>query len=68
MLSIFLLYEGLPAEAQEPSAAGGPAVNMVVTANARHGMNPAPVDRQDVMVYEGKARDAVTSVSGPGKR
>jgi hypothetical protein len=61
MLSVFLLYEGLPAEAQQPSAEAGPAVNMVVTADARHGMNPAPVDRQDVMVYEGKARDEVTS-------
>jgi hypothetical protein len=34
---------------------------MVVTAEARHGMNPAPVDKQDVMVYEGKTRDPVTS-------
>jgi hypothetical protein len=36
-------------------------VNMVVTVEARHGMNPSPVDKQDVMVYEGKTRDAVTS-------
>ena len=47
--------------AQEPPAAGGPPVNMVVTVEARHGMNPGPVDKQDVMVYEGKARDTVTS-------
>ena len=56
-----VLIAALPAAAQEPSAASGPPVNMVVTVEARHGMNPAPVDRQDVMVYEGKTRDAVTS-------
>lgn len=50
----------LPAAAQEAPAASGPAVNMVVTVEARHGMNPPPVDRQDVMVYEGKTRDSVT--------
>ena len=48
------------AAAQETSAASGPPVNMVVTVEARHGMNPPPVDRQDVMVYEGKTRDSVT--------
>src|ERR1700756_54314 len=47
--------------AQETSAGRGPPVNMVVTVEARHGMNPGPVDKQDVMVYEGKARDTVTS-------
>lgn len=46
--------------AQQTSASGGPPVNMVVTVEARHGMNPPPVDRQDVMVYEGKTRDSVT--------
>jgi hypothetical protein len=47
--------------AQETAAADGPPVNMVVTAEARHGMNPGPVDKRDVMVYEGKVRDTVTS-------
>jgi hypothetical protein len=51
----------LPTAAQENPAASGPAVNMVVTAEARHGTNPGPVDKQDVMVYEGKTRDTVTS-------
>jgi hypothetical protein len=51
----------LAAAAQETSAASGPPVNMVVTVEARHGMNPPAVDRQDVMVYEGKTRDSVTS-------
>jgi len=50
----------LSTAAQEASAAGGPAVNMVVTVEARHGMNPPAVDRQDAMVYEGKTRDSVT--------
>src|ERR1700732_1372743 len=50
----------LSAAAQETSAAGGPPINMVVTVEARHGMNPPAVDRQDVMVYEGKTRDSVT--------
>jgi hypothetical protein len=49
------------AAAQEAPASGGPPINMVVTAEARHGMNPAPVERQDAMVYEGKVRDTVTS-------
>lgn len=47
--------------AQQPSTSSGPAVNMVVTADARHGMNPGPVDKEDVMVYEGKVRDNVSS-------
>jgi hypothetical protein len=34
---------------------------MVVTVEARHGKNPQPVDKQDVMIYEGKTRDPVTS-------
>lgn len=51
----------LPAITQERSAASGPPVKMVVTVEARHGKNPQPVDKQDVMIYEGKTRDPVTS-------
>jgi len=63
---VFTLLAGvtistMSSAAQETPAAGGPPVNMVVTVEARHGMNPGPVDKQDVMVYEGKARDTVTS-------
>jgi hypothetical protein len=50
----------LPVAAQETPPASSDAVNMVVTVEARHGMSPAAVDRQDVMVYEGKTRDSVT--------
>jgi hypothetical protein len=46
--------------AQETPSASGPPVNIVVTVEARHGMNPPAVDRQDAMVYEGKTRDSVT--------
>ena len=47
--------------AQENSAAGEVPVKMVVTAEARHGTTPPPVTRDDVMVYQGKDRDRVTS-------
>jgi hypothetical protein len=62
---VFALLSGvvipaLPVSAQETTAASGPPVNMVVTVEARHGKNPPAVDRQDVMVYEGKTRDSVT--------
>ena len=49
-----------PIAAQESSPAAGVPVKMLVTAEARHGMNPPPVTRDDVMVYEGKTRDQVT--------
>jgi len=47
--------------AQQNSTPGGVPVSMVVTAEARHGNNPPPVSRDDVMVYEVKDRDQVTS-------
>jgi hypothetical protein len=39
----------------------GPAVNLVVTVEARHGSNVPDVSREDVMVYEGRDRDKVTA-------
>ncbi|MGA8491102.1 MAG: hypothetical protein WB711_11810 [Terriglobales bacterium] len=48
------------AAAQEGSAAAGPAVNMVVTVEARHGSNVPTITRDDVMVYQGRDRDRVT--------
>jgi hypothetical protein len=47
--------------AQQSSPAGEVPVKIVVTAEARHGTNPLPVTRDDVMVYEGNNRDRVTS-------
>ena len=61
LLVVAIAIATLSSAAQETPAGGGPPVNMVITAEARHGMNPGPVDKQDVMVYEGKTRDTVTS-------
>jgi hypothetical protein len=48
------------AAAQESASATGPAANLVVTVEARHGSNIPDVTRDDVMVYEGRDRDRVT--------
>jgi len=48
------------AAAQESASATGPAENLVVTVEARHGSNIPDVTRDDVMVYEGRDRDRVT--------
>jgi hypothetical protein len=55
------LLTSLPLSAQQPSESGGVPVNMVVTVESRHGEHPPAVDREDVMVYQGKTRDRVTS-------
>lgn len=47
--------------AQESSPSTGPAVNLVVSVEARHGSNVPDISRQDVMVYEGRDRDKVTA-------
>jgi hypothetical protein len=49
------------AAAQESASATGPAANLVVTVEARHGSNIPDVTRDDVMVYEGRDRDRVTA-------
>src|SRR5579864_5986424 len=46
--------------AQESAPASGPAANLVVTVEARHGSNVPDITRDDVMVYEGHERDRVT--------
>jgi hypothetical protein len=48
------------AAAQESASPTGPAVNLVVTVEARHGSNIPDVTRDDVMAYEGRDRDRVT--------
>jgi hypothetical protein len=48
------------AAAQESASATGPAANLVVTVEARHGSNIPDVTRDDVMAYEGRDRDRVT--------
>jgi hypothetical protein len=47
--------------AQENSSPAGPAVNLVVTVEARHGSNVPDISREDVMVYQGRDRDKVTA-------
>lgn len=59
LVSLFLLT--LPLTAQQSSQNNGAPVNMVVTVESRHGEHPPAVDREDVMVYQGKTRDKVTS-------
>src|SRR5579864_8399192 len=49
-----------PFVAAQP-ATGGVPVNILVTAESRHGEHPGPITREDVMVFEGKTRDQVTS-------
>jgi hypothetical protein len=46
--------------AQESPAPSGPAVNLVVTVEARHGSNVPEITRDDVMAYEGRERDRIT--------
>lgn len=60
-VAIAFLLISFTAGAQQTTGTTATSVNMVVTAEARHGNNPAAVTEQDVMVYEGKTRDQVTS-------
>jgi hypothetical protein len=46
--------------AQETSTPAGIPVRMVVTVEAKHGSNVPEINREDVMVYEGRDRDKVT--------
>jgi hypothetical protein len=46
--------------AQAAPPANGVAVHTVVTVESHHGSNPPVINREDVMVYEGKERDPVT--------
>jgi len=49
-----------PPDAQTTQSSNGIPVQMVVTAEAMHGVSPPPINREEVMVYEGHERDAVT--------
>ena len=44
----------------QAAPANGVAVHTVVTVESHHGANPPVINREDVMVYEGKDRDQVT--------
>ena len=53
-----LFVSAAPSNAQQSN---GPSVHMVVTAEGRHGQAPPVVDRDNVLVYQNKVRDRVTS-------
>jgi hypothetical protein len=62
-LLTLVAISGLLASVQLVAAqesATGPAVNLVVTVEARHGSSVPDVTRDDVMAYEGRDRDRVT--------
>lgn len=46
--------------AQQSPGGNGVPVHVIVTAESRHGENPPTINKEDVMVYEGKERDTVT--------
>jgi hypothetical protein len=63
LLLALALTSGLPfiaAQQQDASLPGVP-VQMVVTVEARHGNELPVINREDVMVYEGRDRDQVTN-------
>jgi hypothetical protein len=60
ILAIALLaISNIPLAGQQVASPGTP-VHMVVTVEARHGANIPPINREDVMVYQGHDRDQVT--------
>ncbi len=66
-LFVFLFRVG-GISAQAPAGNGIP-VRIVVTAEPHHGSNPPVINREDVMVFEGKDRDTVTDwVPAQGER
>jgi hypothetical protein len=61
LIAITALLASVPQiAAQENASPAGPAVNLVVTVEARHGSNVPDITRDDVMVYQGRDRDKVT--------
>ncbi len=61
LLSLAVWVGGVEAlSAQQAPAANGVPAHMVVTVEPHHGSDVPAVNREDVMVYEGKDRDTVT--------
>ena len=54
------LCGGSMVAAQQAPVAGGSTAHLVVTAEAHHGKEVPAINRDEVMVYEGHDRDAVT--------
>jgi hypothetical protein len=63
LVAIVTLLTGIAnASAQQPvSATNEVPVRMTVTVESPHGYNPAVINRDDVMVYQGRERDSVTN-------
>lgn len=69
IIPIAALFATNLAVAQQTSDANGVPVQMIVTVEPRHGSDVPNVNREDVMVYEGKDRDQVTNwVAAQGDR
>lgn len=60
MAGLVLGAIGTRSFAQQVPAADGVPVHMVVTVEARHGSDVPVINREDVMVHEGRDRDQVT--------
>ena len=48
------------AKAQEQASGGGPPAHLIVTVEPKHGANVPVINKDEVMVHEGKDRDTVT--------
>jgi hypothetical protein len=57
---ILLLLSAAPSQAQQPQSAGGVPVQLLVTAEPKHGTEIPEIKREDVMVFEGRDRLPVT--------
>jgi hypothetical protein len=60
-LIVLLSASQTSADPQEPQSSPGVPLRMVVTVETPHGSNPPVIQREDVMVYEGRDRDKVTN-------
>jgi len=60
VLGLTLVALGTRSFAQQVPAANGVPVHMVVTVEARHGSEVPVINREDVLVHEGRDRDQVT--------
>jgi hypothetical protein len=59
-LSLALWMCGMQTLSAQATPGNGVSVHTVVTVESHHGANPPVINREDVMVYEGKDRDPVT--------
>jgi hypothetical protein len=60
LLAATALAVGLSSVVAQEASSTGPPVHMVVTVEPRHGSNVPVINREDVMVYQGRDRAKVT--------